>query len=82
MFLLCVMWKEKLNEWIKLFRKTLKFHQALFIIDDCSAEIKTVTSCSTHKIDQRETDKNQNTSIQIQGESSANLSCLQKYFAN
>ena len=28
----------KLNEWIKLFRNTLKFHQTLFIIDDCSAE--------------------------------------------
>ena len=28
----------KLNEWIKLFRNTLKFHQALFIIEDCSAE--------------------------------------------
>ena len=30
--------EEKLNEWIKLFRSTLKFHQTLFIIDDCSAE--------------------------------------------
>ena len=28
----------KLNEWIKLFRNTLKFHQTLFIIDDCSSE--------------------------------------------
>ena len=28
----------KLNEWIKLFRSTLKFCQTLFIIDDCSAE--------------------------------------------
>ena len=28
----------KLNEWIKLFRNTLKFHQTFFIIDDCSAE--------------------------------------------
>ena len=28
----------KLNEWIKLFRNTLKFHQTLFNIDDCSAE--------------------------------------------
>ena len=28
----------KLNEWIKLFRNTLKLHQTLFIIDDCSAE--------------------------------------------
>ena len=29
---------EKLNEWIKLFKYTLKGHQTLFIIDDCSAE--------------------------------------------
>ena len=28
----------KLNEWLKLFRNTLKGHQTLFIIDDCSAE--------------------------------------------
>ena len=28
----------KLNEWIKLFRKTLRFRKTLFIIDDCSAE--------------------------------------------
>ena len=28
----------KLNEWIKLFKSTLKGHQTLFIIDDCSAE--------------------------------------------
>ena len=28
----------KSNEWIKLFRNTLKFCQTLFIIDDCSAE--------------------------------------------
>ena len=28
----------KLNEWIKLFRNTLKFRKTLFIIDDCSAE--------------------------------------------
>ena len=28
----------KLNEWIKLFRNTLKFCQTLFTIDDCSAE--------------------------------------------
>ena len=27
-----------LNEWIKLFKYTLKFHQTLFIIDQCSAE--------------------------------------------
>ena len=30
--------EEKLNEWIKLFRNTSKFHQTLFIIDDCPAE--------------------------------------------
>ena len=28
----------KLNEWIKLFKSTLKFRQTLFVIDDCSAE--------------------------------------------
>ena len=28
----------RLNEWIKLFKNTLKGHQTLFIIDDCSAE--------------------------------------------
>ena len=28
----------KLNEWIRLFKGTLKGHQTLFIIDDCSAE--------------------------------------------
>ena len=28
----------KLNEWIKLFKYTLKGHRTLFIIDDCSAE--------------------------------------------
>ena len=28
----------KLNEWIKLFRNTLKFCQTLFLINDCSAE--------------------------------------------
>ena len=28
----------KLNEFIKLFKNTLKGHQTLFIIDDCSAE--------------------------------------------
>ena len=27
-----------LNEWIKLFKNTLKGHQTLFIIDDCSTE--------------------------------------------
>ena len=27
----------KLNEWIKLFKNSLKGHQTLFIIDDCSA---------------------------------------------
>ena len=30
--------KGKLNEWIKLYKNTLKGHQTLFIIDDCSAE--------------------------------------------
>ena len=30
----------KLNEWIRLFKDTLKGHQILFIIDDCSAERK------------------------------------------
>ena len=28
----------KLKEWIRLFKNTLKGHQTLFIIDDCSAE--------------------------------------------
>ena len=28
----------KLNEWIRLFKSTLKGHQTLFIIDDCLAE--------------------------------------------
>ena len=28
----------RLNEWIKLFKNTLKGHQTLFVIDDCSAE--------------------------------------------
>ena len=28
----------KLNKLVKLFRNTLKFHQTLFIIDDCSAK--------------------------------------------
>ena len=28
----------KLNEWIKLFKNTLKGHQTFFIINDCSAE--------------------------------------------
>ena len=28
----------ELNAWIKLFKNMLKGHQALFIIDDCSAE--------------------------------------------
>ena len=27
----------RLNKWIKLFKNTLKGHQTLFIIDDCSA---------------------------------------------
>ena len=30
----------KLNEWIKLFKNTLKFRQTLFIIEDCSAEVE------------------------------------------
>ena len=30
----------KLNEWIRLFKDTLKGRQTLFIIDDCSAEGK------------------------------------------
>ena len=30
----------KLNEWLKLFKNTLKGGQTLFIIDDCSAEGK------------------------------------------
>ena len=28
----------RLNEWIKLLKNTLKGHQTLFIIDDCSVE--------------------------------------------
>ena len=36
-FVVCYM-EGKLNEWIKLFKNTLKGHQTLFIIDDCSAE--------------------------------------------
>ena len=28
----------KLNEWIRLFKNTLKGHQTLFVINDCSAE--------------------------------------------
>ena len=28
----------KLNEWIKLFKNTLKGYQTLYIINDCSAE--------------------------------------------
>ena len=36
-FIVCHM-EGKLNEWIKLFRNTLKFAQTLFIIDDRSAE--------------------------------------------
>ena len=38
-FIVCgVEEKLKLNEWIKLFRNTLKFRQTLFVIDNCSAE--------------------------------------------
>ena len=36
-FIICDV-EGKFNEWIKLFRSTLKFRQTLFIIDDCSAE--------------------------------------------
>ena len=36
-FIVCDV-EEKLNEWIKLFRNGLKFHQTLLIVDDCSAE--------------------------------------------
>ena len=38
-FIVCDM-DRKLNEWIKLFKNTLKGPQTLFIIDDCSAEGK------------------------------------------
>ena len=37
MFIVCDV-EGKLNEYIKLFRKTLRFRKTLFIIDDCSAE--------------------------------------------
>ena len=36
-FIVCYI-EGKLNEWIRLFKNTLKGHQTLFIIDDCSAE--------------------------------------------
>ena len=36
-FIVCDM-EGKLNEWIKLFKNTLKGYQTLFIINDCSAE--------------------------------------------
>ena len=36
-FIVCDL-ESKLNEWIKLFKSTLKGHQTLFIINDCSAE--------------------------------------------
>ena len=36
-FIMCDV-EGKLNEWIKLFKNTLKGYQTLFIIDDCSAE--------------------------------------------
>ena len=36
-FIVCDV-KGKLNEWIKLFKDTLKDRQTLFIIDNCSAE--------------------------------------------
>ena len=35
----------ELNKWIKLFRNTLKFHQTLFIFDDCSAESEIKKRC-------------------------------------
>ena len=36
-FIVCDV-ERKLNEWIKLFKNTLKGYQTLFIINDCSAE--------------------------------------------
>ena len=47
----------KLNEWIKLFKNTLKGYQTLFIIDDCSAEgkINIKTSCFIRTCFQRST---------------------------
>ena len=36
-FIMCDM-NGLLNDWIKLFKNTLKGHQTLFIIDDCSGE--------------------------------------------
>ena len=36
-FIMCGI-EGKLNEWIRLFKNTLKGHQTLFIIGDCSAE--------------------------------------------
>ena len=36
-FIVCNM-DRKLNEWIKLFKNTLKLHHTLFIINDCSAQ--------------------------------------------
>ena len=36
-FIVCDV-ERRLNEWIRLFKNTLKGHQTLFIIDDCSAE--------------------------------------------
>ena len=36
-FIVCDL-EGKLNEWIKLFKSTLKGHQTLFIINNCSAE--------------------------------------------
>ena len=36
-FILCDV-EGKLNEFIKLFKNTLKGHQLLFVIDDCSGE--------------------------------------------
>ena len=47
----------KLNEWIKLFKNTLKGHQTLLIINDCSAEgeINKKTRCFIRTCFQRVT---------------------------
>ena len=37
MFIMCDV-EGRSNEWIKLFKDTLKGHQTLFVIDDCSTE--------------------------------------------
>ena len=38
-FIVCDL-EGKLYEWIRLFKSTLKGHQTLFIINDCSAEVE------------------------------------------